>query len=263
MSATKVLSEKSGRFADGRTWRALILALLLGGTAGCPTNLDYLDSAPARDDAGDANSGFGGGPQDASDAAPADETEVEPDAAGADGGELDAASDVIDEDGGTGPVNLIRNPGFELGTTPWTTFSDGTSVAMLEASPAHAHSGSFSGHVSNRTKSYQGAVQEIHGLVMPGHTYQVSAWALLGSADDAGLLGPQPTLFTAAVTCLVDGGQMTNYFTIGTSTANATSWTPIGGVLTVPSCSFVFLYLYVEGPAPGIDLYIDDTSVTP
>jgi hypothetical protein len=249
------------------TWRGLVLAFLAGSTTACPLNLDYLDSAqPPGTDAGNADAverdslASDGGELDSSEVPKADASEMA-DAADAEGAsQVDATLDAA-------PMNIIRNPGFELGVTPWTTFSDGTSVATLDASSTFVHSGMYSGHVSNRTKPFQGAVQEIHNLVIPGHTYQAVAWVLVGNPADAGpdaaAILPQPTQFTAAVTCLVDGAQTTTYIPVGISSADSSTWMSVSGALTVPICDLSMLEIYVEGPAPGLDMYVDDLSLTP
>ncbi|MBV9945677.1 MAG: hypothetical protein JOZ69_02390, partial [Myxococcales bacterium] len=62
--------------------------------------------------------------------------------------------------GDAGGIDLIRNPGFEQGISPWTTFSDGALIPTLAVSSRFAHTGTFSGWVSNRTQTFEGTVQE-------------------------------------------------------------------------------------------------------
>jgi hypothetical protein len=199
-----------------------------------------------------------------------------PDAASADDGPagdvsvLDDGGDsagATDGDADAGPVNLIQNPGFELGIIPWTTFSDGSLSPTLAASTAHYHTGSYSGFVGARTQAYEGTVQEIGQSIVQGHTYMVTAWALVDVHADAGLdagaSSSQPVYATAAINCLVDGSKVTNYTQIATALANDTGWTRLFGAFTPPACTLSSMELYVAGPAAGVDLYVDDVSLVP
>lgn len=50
---------------------------------------------------------------------------------------------------------------------------------------------------------------------------------------------------------------------MGVGTANATDadWVQISGTLNVASCTLTDLVVYFEGPAAGIDFYVDDVEV--
>jgi hypothetical protein len=186
----------------------------------------------------------------------------------ADGGDS-AGADGATDDGDAGPVNLIQNPSFELGIFPWTTFSDGALSPTLAVSTANAHSGSFSGFVGARTQAYEGTVQEVGQSIVLGHTYTVTAWALVAVPADGGLdasdaaAAGQPVYVTAAINCLVDGSKVTNYTEIGYALTSGSGWTRLFGTFTPPACTLSSMELYVAGPAPGIDLYVDDVSLVP
>jgi Carbohydrate binding domain len=197
------------------------------------------------------------------------------DAPGNDGDDdslLGARDDGSDEGGETDVAtgNLIENPGFEFGIGPWTTFIDGTILPTLDVTSTHAHSGGFSGWVTNRTQTFQGTVQDIKQRAIQGHTYVVSAWAMIGYGTDGGSAdtgtgagSAEPVDVVAKVTCLVDAATVVSYIRIGSATATSSSWAQMSGPLTVPACAMTALQVYVEGPAPGIDLYVDDVSVLP
>jgi Carbohydrate binding domain len=185
----------------------------------------------------------------------------------ADASEEEALDDVSGGQGDVAPTDLIENPGFENGISPWTTYSDGSLMPSLATSTAHAHTGSYSGYVTDRTQTFEGTVQNIGSLVTQGHTYTASAWALVAyptdGGSDAGVGGNQPVYMTAAVKCLVDGSIAVNYPQIASATATTTGWTRLAGTFVVPTCALEALEVYVAGPAAGVDLYVDDVSVLP
>jgi GH35 family endo-1,4-beta-xylanase len=144
-------------------------------------------------------------------------------------------------------ANLIANPGFEGGVTGWSTWG-----GVLSASTLHAHGGAQSGLVTGRTDTWQGAVYDLTSQVAQGLTYQASLWAMIGAGAD------QPVNFTAKITC--DGTD--TYSWIGGGTANASSWTQLSGTFTVPTCTVLgSVIVYAEGPAAGVDLFVDDALV--
>ena len=263
---------KSRRKQDGikelAPRRAALLALSVAPALACLVGCDILANLSQFDGA------RGAGVDAGSDVSfPGDETR---------GGDHDAMAqsreaDAPAEAGDGGPLNLIQNPGFENGIPPWTTFSDGNLQPVLTTSSTYAHSGSFSGWVSKRTQSFEGPVQNIHQSVVQGQTYKVSAWAMVaypeteGGTDasfvdggtDASSVPSESLLLTAAITCLSDGSDVSNYPAIGAAVSNAMNWVQISGNLTVPMCdNMIALDIYVEGPESGVDLYVDDVSVT-
>jgi hypothetical protein len=238
--------------------------------------------------------------------------------------------------GDSGAPNLIVNPSFEEGLSPWTTFDDNGVSPLLGVSSAHAHSGQYSGWVSQRTQPFEGTVQDLTRVVVPGHTYSMIAWAMVGpgpdvdggdppldggdppadsgdasrdsgDAGDAGAdakdaaldagdatldvmdassdaadapldapgdvvdgAGPatlsQPVYAAVAVRCLVDTFVVTTRRPIDIALGNSTTWTELYGVFTVPTasaCKLVSFQVYVAGPDPGVELFVDDVSVVP
>ncbi len=173
-----------------------------------------------------------------------------------DGGTLDAgASDATPP----GPVNLVSNPDFELGFSPWTAAFGGTMAATID----QAHTGAQSGRVTGRTQTYQGAHYNLTSAITPGTAYTVSAFGRIsGTSPNA------PLLLTARITCV---GVAVQYRTIRSATGNDTTWTELTGPLVVPStpsgtptsssCTVTELLIYMEGPPAGFTIYIDDVSV--
>jgi len=192
-----------------------------------------------------------------------------------DGSPSDAADVVNPPIDDSGPVdaghpNFFVNAGFENGSTPpWSTFTDGNGhSALLQVSTAFVHSGMYSGWVSERTATFQGAVQDVTQHIVAGQAYQMSAWVMVqdpASVDAGEEAGPAAPIsatiqLTAAVTCLEgDGSESTTYTPFVTSTATSSGWTQVSGLLSAMSCpKFASVSVYVEGPAVGVDLYVDD-----
>jgi hypothetical protein len=237
---------------------AFVMISTAGALSGCAilANLSQFDGATNAPTHLDANPGL-----DATGDGPAGDVSTLDD--GGDSAGTDGATD----DGDAGAVNLIQNPGFELGILPWTTFSDGSRSPTLAVSMANAHSGAFSGFVGARTQPYEGTVQEIGQSIIQGHTYTATAWALIAVPADGGLDAAagasQPAYVTAAINCLVDGSKVTNYTEIAYAIANDSAWTRLSGTFTPPPCTLSSMELYVAGPAAGVDLYVDDVSLLP
>jgi hypothetical protein len=241
----------------------------MGCLAGCNliANLGQFDGATAADGAADAvgdgsqstkGSGDGSMAEDARDGS-VDE--------GASDGSIADASDGASAEGeaGMAAINLIQNPGFELGTSPWYSFTSSIGAALLQVSSQYAHSGTYSGWVSDRTATFQGTAQDLTQSATQGQTYAASAWVLVqnpgDAGTDAGAIQDQPASITVAATCLTDGASNITYLQAGAAAANSSSWTKVSGSFTVPVCTLTALQFYVEGPAVGIDLYVDDVSV--
>lgn len=150
--------------------------------------------------------------------------------------------------------NLLANPGFESGVAPWNVIAG---QGLLSLSSMQPHSGSNCGRVSSRTGSYQGPAYPLTDVLEQGETYRFSAYGRVGNAPSA------PMLLSLRVTC---NGLSTRYDNVTqTLTAADTSWILLEGAYTVPSaesCELMDLQLYLEGPPTGVDIYIDDVSIT-
>jgi GH35 family endo-1,4-beta-xylanase len=145
-------------------------------------------------------------------------------------------------------TNLIANPGFEMGVAGWSTWG-----AAISASPLHPHTGAQCGVVTKRTATYQGAVYDLTKLVAQGTTYNASIWTMLGAGA-----ADQQVDITAQIIC--DG--VTTYNRIGQTTANSSTWSQISGTFKVPTCTTLSaVNFYAEGPAGGVDLFVDDAVV--
>jgi len=151
---------------------------------------------------------------------------------------------------GTIAQNHMANPGFETGdATGWVTNWDWS----LTATDEQVHDGDYSGLVSEREASWQGAWQSLLGLMDDGKTYRISGWVRLKeTASDYVALTVKKVDSTGA-----------HYYGIDNGTAYSDKWVKLDGTLNFDADeSMTDLYVYFEGPAAGVEFYVDDASVT-
>jgi len=146
--------------------------------------------------------------------------------------------------------NLLVNPGFETGNaTGWITNWGWN----LTATTQQVHSGSYSGLASARTASWQGAWQSVLGLMDDGKTYRISGWVRLQNAGSD---------YVALIVTQTDSAG-SQYYGIDNATAYNDRWTLLDGTLALDvNGQLTGLYIYFEGPAPDVNFYVDDASVT-
>jgi hypothetical protein len=185
--------------------------------------------------------------------------------------------------------NLIQNPSCENGVSPWFAFG-----GSLESSTALVHPGNMhSCHSFNRTgntgSSFNGPAQEITSVLLPNANYSVSAYALWippnlipddGGTDaapgDAGAdggaadAGAQSVFITLKLDCTsnaVDAGIMPSSFIRIAALNNPpeAQWAQVSaGQFSAPACPTGYtrvVTLYLEGPAGGIDLFVDEVTL--
>jgi glucuronoarabinoxylan endo-1,4-beta-xylanase len=145
-------------------------------------------------------------------------------------------------------TNILVNPGFESSSTGnWAARS---STFSRVTSPVH--SGSRSGRATGRTDTWNGIQQNVLGKMVVGQTYQVSGWIRTS------------TTASSAVHLSFEkiDGSGTNWDWGASGTANSNGWTYISGSYTLTvNGTLTGLVFYVEGPAAGIDIYLDDANV--
>ena len=79
------------------------------------------------------------------------------------------------------------------------------------------------------------------------------------SGASAGAEATQPVTLTMKAVC----GEDEIYSTVASGEVRAGDWMELSGTLDAPDCDdLVELVIYAEGPAPGIDLYIDDAMLS-
>jgi len=146
-------------------------------------------------------------------------------------------------------TNLVSNGTFENGTTNgWYTYS-----GVASNTTARAHSGSRSLLIGNRTGNAP-AVTDITAAVTKGQSYAVSFWVTVGNAASANVNITQK---------LVCDGNTTYTWLVNPVAVSDGVWTELKGTVNVPNCTNLQeLQLFAEGPAAGVDLYVDDVSVS-
>ena len=147
---------------------------------------------------------------------------------------------------GLGP-NLVTNPGFENGTTNGWFSWDG----QVSATNAFAYEGNYSLLLSNRSGNGP-AVYSLQSVATPGATYEVKMYVSIGGAAAADIN------VTSKIGC---SGNDDYSWLINPTTVTEGQWVLLTGQLTVPQCGLTDLLIYAEGPAGGIDIYIDEVSV--
>jgi len=144
--------------------------------------------------------------------------------------------------------NLLDNPGFEQGTNRWIPRASETLRATNRF-----HSATGAVVIVNRNASSQGAAQSLLGKLQPGVSYFCSAWARVDSAS------PE----TIRLNFEQQDAAGTRSFTVAQETTN-NAWVYLSGVFTLSATSpLQEIQLYIDGPSPGVDLFVDDAVVVP
>jgi glucuronoarabinoxylan endo-1,4-beta-xylanase len=146
-----------------------------------------------------------------------------------------------------GDNNILVNPGFERGRDGWF---DRTCAIEPVTSPVH--NGTGSGKALNRLANWQGIKQSVFGKMVEGKTYQVFGWVRLDNA-------PSDTV-AISFEQQDDGG--TRYYGVARAAATDSGWTLLAGEFTLEvTGTLSVLDVYFEGPAPGVNFYVDDAKV--
>ncbi len=143
--------------------------------------------------------------------------------------------------------NIVSNGTFESGTSGWYTYS-----GVASSTTARAHSGSRSLLIGNRTGNAP-AVTDLSQVVTKGVSYSASFWVSIGGAPSANVN------LTQKVTC--DGVTSYSWF-VNPVTVNDGQWVELKGTLNIPNCTnLTEVQIFAEGPAAGVDMYVDDENV--
>jgi glucuronoarabinoxylan endo-1,4-beta-xylanase len=145
--------------------------------------------------------------------------------------------------------NLLNNPGFETGSTEgWYSFGPAAVSAVKDS----VQDGKYSAYVFRRTDSWQGIAQSMLSRVEVGKTYLISAWVRLeNKASD-----------TVKITVKRADKAGDHYEQAAAGTANNTGWVQITGQYKVTADGkLTGLEVYAEGPAAGVNFYVDSVSV--
>jgi endo-1,4-beta-xylanase len=143
--------------------------------------------------------------------------------------------------------NIVSNGTFESGTSGWSTYS-----GVASSTTARAHSGSRSLLIGSRTGNAP-AITNLTQVVTKGASYSASFWVSIGGAASANVN------LTQKVVC---DGQTTYSWFVNPVTVNDGQWVELKGTLNIPNCNnLTEVQIFAEGPAAGVDLYVDDVNV--
>lgn len=143
------------------------------------------------------------------------------------------------------------------------TWEDGTlqgfspfGSVTLTNSGAAARTGMRSLLATGRTAGYMGPSLNLTNRLVPGSSYQITAWVRLA----AGTPATQVRLSMQRT-----AGGTTSYDSVGSSTATGVTdggWTQITGLYALPEPAPTSLVLYIESSSDTASFYVDDASVT-
>jgi hypothetical protein len=111
-----------------------------------------------------------------------------------------------------GYSNVLKNPGFESGTTDWTGDN-----CTLEQETVDVHGGAAAVKATLRTVNYAGPEQDVTGLLQNGVKFDVQAWIKMLSPSDV------ETLFGLKVVSTGSGTQ--SFYTSHTNLRLTDDWT--------------------------------------
>ena len=141
----------------------------------------------------------------------------------------------------------MANPSFETGHSGWLPFG----MSTISDASTGAHSGSKCILSSGRSDTYMGPSYQAAALLTRGASYTVSAWLRM-------VRNPDNVQLTLKSDC-----DATVTYTPIAAVPVGTEWTQLEGTLQVPTCDYVDLTLYFEGPVAGADFWLDDVTITP
>ncbi|XP_024517945.1 uncharacterized protein LOC9637546 [Selaginella moellendorffii] len=147
--------------------------------------------------------------------------------------------------------SVIKNACFSRGLQGWSARSCTLTLDDPHVSPCTGYHFAIA---SNRTQTWHGIEQDVTGRLSANIMYDVRATVRIrGGLSRAEVLA---TLY------IRKSNMQEQYMTIGRTTASAESWSSLQGCFTIhsmPKRAVIFL----EGPAPGVDILVDSFSVCP
>jgi endo-1,4-beta-xylanase len=162
--------------------------------------------------------------------------------------------------GSGGGEAVVYQEDFENYSGGWGP-RGGASVSVVSGT---AHSGNRSLYVTNRSRTWHGAIYSLSSL-KPGQTYRISVWVMFND-DTAPAQGVNISIQQNVA------GQGETYNTIGAERIPKGDWTYIEGEYTVPRSRYEMgSSLYFEGtyrsdentqPSDNFSFYVDDIVIT-
>jgi hypothetical protein len=145
-------------------------------------------------------------------------------------------------------LDLLSNPGFESGITPWVAQS-----SSIAASSAYVHSGSKAVLINNRTAAWGAATQDVKGALLANGQgfYTASIWAAFASGSD-----------TVQIVINTVDSSGSHWFTTRPITLSAT-YKQLAGVMNVSwTGTLTSAIIYTQTASSLADMYEDDFSLS-
>ncbi len=159
-------------------------------------------------------------------------------------------------DSGPAPVpavDLMRNGGYESGTAGWEVVGNG----LLELSSEVFHQGVYSAMLTGRAAPGDGLAQRLADRLTPSKRYRVRVYVAVGGlalADAAE--GAYEAFLSLGHSCGLPA-----FDRIDERRVTADGWTALSGEFSAPPCPDPNATLSIDGPAAGVDLYVDTWSL--
>lgn len=153
--------------------------------------------------------------------------------------------------------NLISDPSFEAEANAWSAWNNHT-VERIEQGP---RTGGWCLVSRERTEAWMGPALNVLPILTQGATYEISAWVRVSSPTSA-------ASFTMKTLCREASDNITpSRFDPIQGFVVSDVWAEVTAAFVAPSCEAPLelqdLKLIIEGPAPGVDIYIDDVRLAP
>jgi len=146
----------------------------------------------------------------------------------------------------------LLNGGFESGLDDWTEWGSTNKAVTNEV-----YSGTQALLSTNRQYAWQGPVQSVMDRIGDGLTYEGSAQIKIGNASSGNML--------MTLTWEDNSGQ--HWETVAAITANSGGWTELRGTIDLTAemtnGPIREASVYIEGPSPGVEFYVDDVEFKP
>lgn len=151
---------------------------------------------------------------------------------------------------GAGADNLATNGDFEgADFSPWGATAGETILLVTDP----VFEGTQAIAATNRTETFEGPGIDLGGITQPGTTYSIKAQARVANAAAANVR------VTVRTVC-EDDSQV--FLGAGSVDTTDSSWGEINGSVIMPACTAKVQRFYFEGPAAGVDIFIDNVVIT-
>ncbi|WP_282978623.1 endo-1,4-beta-xylanase [Microbacterium barkeri] len=145
---------------------------------------------------------------------------------------------------------------FESGLDGWAPRDSGSGAPTVTVTDADAHAGVGAALIADRTSQGSGIIRDVTGVLIPGETYDLTAWVRFAPGQPADAVWASMARTTAGAT---------SYDTIAQhAAATDTGWTQLSARFTMGAAESAQLYFETAyGGTNTSDLLVDDIVVTP